>query len=66
MRTFTGQGGAAPEERLFDVVIAATDVPGIQKLLPPDFRKFKELDKVYNLDAVPVQTVQVRHPYPCI
>ena len=44
----------------FDVVVGATDVPGIQKLLPPDFRKYEEFDRVYNLDAVPVSTVQLR------
>ena len=59
-KTFSGVGGAPSEERLFDVVVAATDVPGIQKLLPADFRKFNEFDKVYNLEAVPVQTVQLR------
>ena len=59
-KTGAGVGGAEPEERLFDVVVGATDVPGIQKLLPADFRKYKEFDKVYNLDAVPVQTVQLR------
>lgn len=57
----SGSGGNREnEERKFDVVIAATDVPGIQKLLPKDFRQYKEFDKIYNLDAVPVQTVQLR------
>jgi zeta-carotene desaturase len=59
-KTAPGVGGAEAETRLFDVVVAATDVPGIQKLLPADFRKFKEFDKVYGLDSVPVQTVQMR------
>ena len=37
--TISGGAGNAPnEDKLFDVVIAATDVPGIQKLLPPSFR----------------------------
>jgi len=49
-----------PSTKTFDVVVAATDVPGIQKLLPADFRKYKEFDKIYNLEAVPVQTVQLR------
>mmetsp|Transcript_24450 Transcript_24450/g.54913 ORF Transcript_24450/g.54913 Transcript_24450/m.54913 type:complete len:583 (-) Transcript_24450:44-1792(-) len=52
--------GAEPMERKFDVVVAATDVPGIQRLLPAAFRKYNEFDKIYNLDAVPVQTVQLR------
>jgi zeta-carotene desaturase len=59
-KTAPGVGGAEAETRLFDVVVAATDVPGIQKLLPADFRKYKEFDKVYGLDSVPVQTVQMR------
>lgn len=52
--------GAEPLARTFDVVVAATDVPGIQRLLSPDFRRFQELDNIYQLDAVPVQTVQLR------
>ena len=59
--TSGGAGNAPNEERTFDVVVAATDVPGIQKLLPSSFRSaFKEFDNVYNLEAVPVQTVQLR------
>lgn len=53
-------GGSANEVKKFDVVVAATDVPGIQKLLPADFRKYKDFDGVYKLDAVPVVTVQLR------
>lgn len=61
IKGFTTSGpDGQPEERLFDVVVAATDVPGIQKLLPSDFRKHKMFDSIYNLDAVPVQTVQLR------
>jgi zeta-carotene desaturase len=52
--------GAREELREFDVVIAATDVPGIKKLLPPSFRKLDFFDKIYNLDTVPIATVQVR------
>mmetsp|Transcript_5906 Transcript_5906/g.8392 ORF Transcript_5906/g.8392 Transcript_5906/m.8392 type:complete len:595 (-) Transcript_5906:55-1839(-) len=44
----------------YDVVIAATDVPGIKKILPESFRKHEMLDKIYNLDTVPIATVQVR------
>jgi zeta-carotene desaturase len=40
--------------------VAATDVPGIKRLLHPDFRKYPEFDKIYELSAVPVQTVQLR------
>ena len=52
--------GGQPVEHKFDIVVAATDVPGIQKLLPPDFRKHKEFDNIYKLEAVPVETVQLR------
>ena len=52
--------GAREEFREFDVVIAATDVPGIKKLLPESFRKYDFFDKVYNLDTVPIATVQIR------
>jgi len=52
--------GANDEFRDFDVVIAACDVPGIKKVLPEDFRKYKEFDNIYNLDTVPIATVQVR------
>ena len=52
--------GAKEEFREFDAVIAATDVPGIKKLLPETFRKYDFFDKIYNLDTVPIATVQVR------
>ena len=52
--------GAKEEFREFDAVIAATDVPGIKKLLPESFRKYEFFDKIYNLDTVPIATVQVR------
>eukprot|EP00536_Pseudo-nitzschia_multiseries_P009752 jgi/Psemu1/201585/e_gw1.282.68.1 len=44
----------------FDTVIAALDVPGIKKALPESFRQYEEFDKIYNLDTVPIATVQVR------
>jgi zeta-carotene desaturase len=46
--------------REFDVVIAACDVPGIKKVLPDSFRQYSFFDKIYNLDTVPIATVQVR------
>lgn len=56
-----GYAGAPTEERLFDVVVAATDVPGIQKILPSSFRThYAEFDNIYQLSAVPVVTVQLR------
>jgi zeta-carotene desaturase len=48
-------------ESKYDVVVAACDVPGIQKLLPQSFRDgYTEFDNIYKLDAVPVCTVQLR------
>ena len=38
----------------------ALDLPGIKGLLPPNFRKMPFFDKIYNLDTVPIATVQVR------
>jgi zeta-carotene desaturase len=43
-----------------DVYVAACDVPGIQRLLPAEWRKWPEFDKIYKLDTVPVATVQLR------
>eukprot|EP00638_Chattonella_subsalsa_P000507 CAMPEP_0117755038 /NCGR_PEP_ID=MMETSP0947-20121206/13205_1 /TAXON_ID=44440 /ORGANISM="Chattonella subsalsa, Strain CCMP2191" /LENGTH=543 /DNA_ID=CAMNT_0005574279 /DNA_START=312 /DNA_END=1943 /DNA_ORIENTATION=- len=54
------QKGGAAEKKEFDIVVAACDVPGIQKLLPENFRNIPEFDRIYNLEAVPVATVQLR------
>ncbi|UBF29653.1 9,9'-di-cis-zeta-carotene desaturase [Kovacikia minuta CCNUW1] len=43
-----------------DAYVAACDIPGIQRLLPQEWRKWKEFDNIYKLDAVPVATVQLR------
>eukprot|EP00472_Partenskyella_glossopodia_P004737 CAMPEP_0197526608 /NCGR_PEP_ID=MMETSP1318-20131121/18416_1 /TAXON_ID=552666 /ORGANISM="Partenskyella glossopodia, Strain RCC365" /LENGTH=672 /DNA_ID=CAMNT_0043080841 /DNA_START=18 /DNA_END=2036 /DNA_ORIENTATION=- len=54
-------GGGTGDERLeYDTVVAALDVPGIQKLLNDDMRKIPEFKAVDELDAVPVATVQLR------
>jgi len=52
--------GAKGELREFDAVVAALDVPGIKKMLPDSFRKYPMFDNIYNLDTVPIATVQVR------
>jgi zeta-carotene desaturase len=52
--------GESTERVEADVYLAACDVPGIQRLLPPDWRKWSEFDNIYKLDAVPVATVQLR------
>jgi len=44
----------------FDVVVAAVDVPGIKKMLPENFRKYPMFDNIYNLECVPIATVQLR------
>ncbi|MBF2073979.1 MAG: 9,9'-di-cis-zeta-carotene desaturase [Synechococcales cyanobacterium C42_A2020_086] len=43
-----------------DAYLAACDVPGIQRLLPQEWRKWPEFDNIYKLEAVPVVTVQLR------
>jgi zeta-carotene desaturase len=43
-----------------DAYVFALDVPGIQKVLPPAWRKWSEFDNIYKLDTVPVATVQLR------
>jgi len=52
--------GAKEEFRPFDTVVAACDVPGIKRILPASFRKYDSFDNIYNLDTVPIATVQVR------
>ena len=43
-----------------DAYLAACDIPGIQRLLPEEWRSMPEFDNIYKLDAVPVVTVQMR------
>lgn len=43
-----------------DAYVFACDVPGIQRVLPQEWRKWSEFDNIYKLDAVPVATVQLR------
>ncbi|GKY92853.1 hypothetical protein MPSEU_000254900 [Mayamaea pseudoterrestris] len=52
--------GAKEIYKEYDAVIAAVDVPGIKKLLPDNFRKLSFFDNIYNLDTVPIATVQAR------
>ncbi|GMI48054.1 hypothetical protein TrCOL_g11417 [Triparma columacea] len=52
--------GPKDEYKEFDAVVCALDVPGIKKVLPENFRKFKMFDNIYQLDTVPIATVQVR------
>lgn len=43
-----------------DAYVFAGDVPGVQRILPQEWRKWSEFDNIYQLDAVPVATVQMR------
>jgi len=43
-----------------DAYLLALDIPGIQRILPDSFRRWPLFDKIYNLTAVPVATVQLR------
>lgn len=52
--------GETEETITADAYVFACDVPGIQKVLPPAWRKWPEFDNIYKLDAVPVATVQLR------
>ncbi len=44
-----------------DVYLAACDVPGIQRLLPQEWRRFPQFAAIDQLEAVPVATVQLRY-----
>ena len=52
--------GETEETITADAYIFACDVPGIQRILPQEWRKWSEFDNIYKLDAVPVATVQLR------
>jgi zeta-carotene desaturase len=52
--------GDTTETITADAYVFACDVPGIQRILPQEWRKWSEFDNIYNLEAVPVATVQLR------
>jgi zeta-carotene desaturase len=52
--------GDTEETITADAYLAALDVPGIQRLLPAEWRKWSEFDNLYKLETVPVATVQLR------
>jgi zeta-carotene desaturase len=52
--------GESEETIAADAYLAACDVPGIQRLLPQEWRNIKQFDNIYKLEAVPVATVQLR------
>ncbi len=43
-----------------DAYVCACDVPGIQRLLPQSWRQWPEFDRIFQLETVPVATVQLR------
>ena len=44
-----------------DNYLAACDVPGIQKLIPKEWNKYKEFSQIKKLQTVPVATIQLRY-----
>jgi zeta-carotene desaturase len=49
------------EETIYaDAYVCATDVPGVQKIIPQAWRKWSEFDNIFKLDTIPVATVQLR------
>ncbi|NJO75280.1 MAG: 9,9'-di-cis-zeta-carotene desaturase [Leptolyngbyaceae cyanobacterium RM1_406_9] len=52
--------GEEQETITADIYVCACDVPGIQRLLPSEWRQWAEFDNIYKLDTVPVATVQLR------
>ncbi len=52
--------GDGEETITADAYVFACDIPGIQKVLPQEWRKWPEFDNIYKLEAVPVATVQLR------
>lgn len=52
--------GEGTEVVTADAYLCACDVPGVQRLLPPEWRQWQEFDNIYKLEAVPVATVQLR------
>ncbi len=43
-----------------DVYVCAAAVDGVKRLIPESWRRWPEFDKIYQLDSVPVATVQLR------
>ncbi len=54
--------GPGTERVTADAYVAACDVPGAQKLIPDEWRtRYAEFGGIYELDTVPVVTVQLRY-----
>ncbi len=60
----TGLNLNTPNGEVFveaDQYLAACDVPGIQRLVPSEWRRFPQFAAIDKLQAVPVATVQLRY-----
>ncbi|QEY32914.1 9,9'-di-cis-zeta-carotene desaturase [Synechococcus sp. RSCCF101] len=44
-----------------DRYLLACDVPGIQRVLPPEWNRYPQFQRIHELEAVPVATVQLRY-----
>jgi len=44
-----------------DCYLLACDVPGVQRLLPVEWNRFPQFQRIHALEAVPVATVQLRY-----
>jgi len=60
VKGFIVASGETEETIEADAFVCACDVPGIQKIVPEEWRKWPEFDNIYKLDTVPVATVQLR------
>ena len=54
--------GKGEEEEIVtaDVYVCAVDIPGVKRIIPAKWRQWPLFDNIYQLDAVPVVTVQLR------
>ncbi|MEO0406332.1 MAG: 9,9'-di-cis-zeta-carotene desaturase [Cyanobacteria bacterium P01_A01_bin.135] len=52
--------GDGEETITADVYVCACDVPGVKRLIPEAWRQWPLFDNIYQLEAVPVATVQMR------
>ncbi len=58
--SFEIANGDSVETITADAYVCACDVPGIQRIVPADWRKITFFDNIFKLEAVPVATVQLR------
>jgi zeta-carotene desaturase len=58
--SFEIANGDTVETITADAYVCACDVPGIQRIVPAAWRELTFFDNIFQLDAVPVATVQLR------